>query len=86
MENKIAIVREAGSGFGKAIATLYAMQGARVIVSDSNATAGKETVSQIKAFGGDAIFMETDTSKRIDNKSLVDKIAKEYRGYHITCW
>lgn len=36
LQNKVAIVTGAGSGMGKAIAALYAQEGARVVVSDIN--------------------------------------------------
>ena len=36
LENKVAIVTGAGSGMGKAIAGLFAKEGAKVIASDIN--------------------------------------------------
>jgi NAD(P)-dependent dehydrogenase (short-subunit alcohol dehydrogenase family) len=34
LENKVAIVTGAGSGIGKAVALLYASEGAKVVVTD----------------------------------------------------
>ncbi len=86
LENKVAIVRKGGSGFGKAIALLYASHGAKIIVSDNDEAAGRETVSQIKASGGDAIYIKTESSNLAYNKSLVERIAKDNHSAHITCW
>ncbi len=41
MEGKVAIVTGAASGMGKAIAKLYAKEGAKVIVADYNAEGRK---------------------------------------------
>ncbi len=85
LENKVAIVTGAGSGIGKAVALLYANENAKVVVADIDETGGNETVSQIKAQGGDAIFIKADTSKPDDHKSLVEQTVKKYGGLHIAC-
>ena len=45
LENKIAIVTGAGSGMGKAIAALFAKEGAKVIASDINEVGVKELIA-----------------------------------------
>lgn len=83
LENKIALVTGGGSGIGKAIALLYASEGAKIVVSDVNETGGNETVSEIKAKGGDAIFVKADTSKPDDSKNVVEQAVKKFGGLHI---
>lgn len=83
LENKTALVTGAGSGIGRAIAILYASAGARIVVSDINENGGEETVTQVKASGGDAIFVKADTSKPEESKALVDAAVKAYGGLHI---
>jgi len=85
LENKVAIVTGAGSGIGKAVALLYASEGAKVVVSDIDEKGGNETVSQIKSHGGEAIFIKADTSNPEDQKSMVEKTVKKYGGLHIAC-
>jgi len=83
LENKTAIVTGAGSGIGRAIAILYAAEGAKIIVSDINENGGEETVAQIKAVGGEAVFVKADTSKPDDSKALVDAAVKTFGALHI---
>jgi len=83
LENKVAIITGAGSGIGKAISLLYADEGAKIVVSDINEKGGNETVSEIKAKGGEAIFVKADTSKVDDNKNVVDQAVKQFGGLHL---
>ena len=83
LENKVAIITGAGSGIGKAISLLYANEGAKIVVSDISEKGGNETVSEIKAKGGEAIFVKADTSKVDDNKNVVDQAVKQFGGLHL---
>ncbi len=83
LENKTAIVTGGGSGIGRAIAKLYAFEGAKLVISDVDEKGGNETVAQIKAKGGEAFFVKADTSKPDDSKNTVDHAVKTFGGLHI---
>jgi len=83
LENKVAIITGAGSGIGKAISLLYANEGAKIVVSDISEKGGNETVSEVKAKGGEAIFVKADTSKPDDNKNVVEQAVKQFGGLHL---
>lgn len=83
LENKVAIVTGGGSGIGKAISLLYATEGAKLVISDVNEQGGNETANEIKSKGGDAIFVNADTSKPDDSRNVVEQAVKTFGGLHI---
>lgn len=54
LKHKKAVVTGGGSGIGKAIATLFAKQGAEVFIIELNAEAAEQTAQSIIAEGGKA--------------------------------
>ena len=78
LPNKVAIITGASSGMGRVTAYLFAKEGAKVAVADVNDTGGEETVSNIKANGGEAIFVHTDVSSATDVQNLVKETVKKF--------
>jgi len=64
LEGKIAVVTGGGSGIGKAIAILFARQGAAVHIIELNAEAAEETVSEIQKNKGQAYGYSCDVSNQ----------------------
>ena len=71
LENKVAIVTGAGSGMGKAIAGLFAKEGAKVIASDINETGVKDLIASSGDIAGEIVFSQTDVSNRSFTNSFV---------------
>ena len=78
LDNKIALVTGAGSGIGRATALVFAREGAKVVVSDIAVEGGEETVRQIEAAGGEAVFVKADVSKAADVEALVTRTVETY--------
>lgn len=78
LQDKVAVVTGAGSGMGKAIANLYAKEGAKVVVSDVNLDSAQATVEEIKANGGEAISVLANVAKEEDIQNLIDSAVQTF--------
>jgi NAD(P)-dependent dehydrogenase (short-subunit alcohol dehydrogenase family) len=79
LENKVAVITGAGSGIGRESALLFAREGARVVVADVNDAAGQAVVEELRAAGGEAIYVRADVSKGADAEGMV-RAAEESFG------
>ena len=71
LENKVAIVTGAASGFGAGIAKRFAAEGARVVVNDLHADGASRMAAAIEQAGGHAIACAGDVSKDADVARLI---------------
>lgn len=78
LEGKVAVVTGAASGMGKAIAELYAKEGAKVVVSDLNKEGADAVVAGIKANGGEAVAVKTNVASLDDINAMIDTAVNEY--------
>lgn len=85
LEGKVALVTGAASGIGRAVAATYAIEGARVLVSDLDEHGGVQTVEQITAAGGEAFFEQADVADPAANARLVERAVERYGALHIAC-
>lgn len=75
LNGKTAIITGGGSGIGKAIAVLFAKQGAKVHIIELNESAAADTVTEIEQFNGSAKAHSCDVSKQQDVLSVFEAIA-----------
>ncbi len=85
LKNKIALVTGASSGIGRAVALVWAREGARVVVSDTNQAGGEETVAMLRERGGDAIFVAADVGRPEDAQALVERTVAHYGRLDVAC-
>ena len=80
LEGKTALITGATSGIGEAIAKLFAMEGAAVLIVGRNEVKGNEVVKQICNDGGTAAFCYCDVTK----KESVKKLRAEFENKYTT--
>ena len=80
LKNRVSIVTGAGAGIGRAIATRFCVEGAKVMVAEIMESTGQETVDIIENLGGVAIFQQTDTSHPDSIQAMVERTAAEFGG------
>lgn len=80
LAGKIAIVTGAASGFGKAIAELYAREGAKVVVADINGQGAREVA---QAIGASARHFACDVARKAEVDALVAEAVTAFGGLDI---
>ncbi|WP_300455803.1 3-oxoacyl-ACP reductase family protein [Desulfobacula sp.] len=84
LEGKKAIVTGGSRGIGKAIALMYAKEGADVLVNyHSNDAAARETVAEIEALGRKAVAVAADVANYTSAQNMVDECVKQLGGVDI---
>lgn len=63
---------------GKAIAVLFASEGARVVVADLRLEAAQQTVDEIQSAGGQAIAVAANVAQEQDVQQMIDTAVSTY--------
>ena len=85
LKNKVALVTGAASGIGRAVALVWAREGAQVVVSDVETAGGEATAQLVRDQGGDAIFIAANVGRPQDSQALVAQTVAHYGRLDVAC-
>lgn len=78
LDGAAAIVTGGASGIGRAIALLFAAEGARLLLVDRQAQAGQDTLTAIRQAGGEAHFCRVDLAAVAGAREIVAATMQAY--------
>lgn len=78
LKDKVAIVTGGGSGIGKAIATAFVREKARVALAARSVANMEKTMAELKGLGGDVIAIPTDITQERQVVEMVQKVIDAY--------
>jgi 3-oxoacyl-[acyl-carrier protein] reductase len=83
LDGKVAVVTGAGKGIGRGIARRFAREGAKVVVAEIDADAGKQVADDLGELDGDGLFVQTDVSQKADIEGAVAAAQEAFGGLDI---
>lgn len=84
LQKKVVLVMAASKGLGKAVATEYAREGARVMIAARSEASLQQAAQEIReATGGEVETCVADVSKRADIDSLMERTVERFGGLDV---
>ncbi len=83
LDGKVAVITGAGSGIGRVAASLFAAEGAQVVVADVVGDQAEAAVADIEGAGGSATAVTVDVSDEAQVAGMIDRALSTYGGVHV---
>ncbi len=85
LKDRTAVVTGGASGIGRALALLFAREGANVVVADLDEAGMAETVAAVSQAGRRGLAVKTDVSRLADVQALANRAFGEFGAVHVVC-
>lgn len=83
MDNKVIVVTGAAGGIGLGTAKLFASMGGKVAILDIQDEIGEREASQIRAKGGQAIYVNCDVTSAESCEQAINKVVDNFGGINV---
>jgi len=83
LQDKVALITGGARGIGKAIALLFAREGADIAVGDVNIEEAQKTAQEIEALGRKALALSLDVTDYVRVTEALNKILDKFRKVDI---
>lgn len=83
LKDQVAVITGAGRNIGKAMANLFASEGAKIAVVETHEGRGQSVVSEIEKSGREAMLVLCDVSKSSEIQEMVKKVVARFGGVDI---
>ena len=80
LDGKVAAVTGGASGIGEATVRLFVEEGARVSFADRDGARGKGIAEEIKASGGEVLFVETHVEREAEAMAFIRRTVEPLRS------
>lgn len=78
IHGKVALVTGGSQGIGEAVVRAFVREGAKVVIADILDEIGEALAADIRAGGGDAVYVHANVTKEEDVKGMVDAALKAF--------
>ncbi len=78
LEGKTALITGSARGIGEGIASLFAREGANIVLSDVNDALLKDTETRIRAAGVDVLSCKSDVTNSADVDEMIKKVVDKF--------
>ena len=85
LAGKVALITGAGSGIGRAMALLFAHEGASIVAGDINVDGTDDTVHMVEKQGGKAIAVHLNVTQAKDVEAAVQVALEHFGALNILC-
>jgi 3(or 17)beta-hydroxysteroid dehydrogenase len=83
LAGKVALISGGARGMGAAEARLFAQEGARVVIADILEAEGRGLETDIKAKGGEAVFVRLDVTREADWQAAIDLAVSRFEKLNV---
>ncbi|MRS11982.1 MAG: SDR family oxidoreductase [Actinobacteria bacterium] len=85
LQGKVAVITGAGSGMGRAMANLFAAEGAKIVAAEWNETTLAEVVAEVKAAGGEIAGVQGNVADQGDCERIIDDAVAQFGKVDVLC-